>query len=137
MAPISYTITLGALSFTQSSTSYQVPNQPVEIGVSRRRVTVTAPHVPGELELASVAGAATVALTVRCYGGGSNPQTLVDAIVSAVTAETWNLTITWDGATRTWAARAADWRAPIGGEEQQLAHRRDVYLTIPVNPYPS
>lgn len=134
---IAYSVSLGGLSFTQASTSYQLPNAPIQLGRTRRRVTVTAPYVAGELEIASVADAARVGLTIRCYGGASNPQSLVDAIVTAVEASSWNLAITWDGATRTWKARAADWSAPIGGEDQQLAHRRDVTLSIPVGPYPT
>lgn len=134
---INYTVTLGGLSFNQSSTSYQLPNEPIVIGRSRRRAVVTAPHVAGELELASVADAGRLSMTIRCYGGGSNPQSLVDAITSAIDAASYNVSITWDGATRTWAARAGDWTAPIGGQDQQLAHRRDVSISIPVAPYPS
>lgn len=134
---ISYSISLGALTFTQASTSYQIPNEPIVIGRTRRRSVATAPHVAGETELSSVADAARIQMVVRCYGGGSNPQTLVDAVVTAIEAASWNLAITWDGATRTWKARAADWSAPIGGEDQQLAHRRDLSITVPVDPYPS
>lgn len=134
---IAYSLALGGLSFTETSTSYQLPNEPVVIGRRRRRVTTTAPHVPGALELASVADEAFLSMTIRCYGGGSNPQTLVDAITSAVDAASYDVVVTWDGATRTWKARAADWSAPIGGSDQQLAHRRDVSLTIPVYPYPT
>lgn len=134
---ISYSVSIGAVTFTHTSASYQLPNQPVEIAVRRRRVTQTAPFVAGALELASVPDEVALAMTVRCYGGGSNPQTLVDAITAAATAASWSLAVTWDGATRTWACRAADWSAPIGGEDQQLAHRRDVHLTIPASPFPT
>lgn len=135
---IAYSVSLGSLTFDQTSTSYQLPNAPVPLGVRRRRTVVTAPYVAGATELSSVADEASIALTIRCYGGASNPQTLVDAVVAAATAASWNLVVTWDGATRTWAARAADWSAPIGGDgDGQLAHRRDVSLTIPVHPFPS
>jgi hypothetical protein len=136
-ATITYSVTIGAVTFDQDSTDYQLPNEPVVIGRRRRRITVVAPHVPGALELASVADEAVLTMTIRCYGGGSNPQTLVDAITAAVDEDSYDVTVAWDGATRTWAARAADWACPIGGADQQLAHRRDLTLTIPVAPYPT
>jgi hypothetical protein len=134
---ISYSISLGGLTFDQASTSYQVPNQPIVVGRTRRRSVATGPFVAGETELSSVADAARIQMVVRCYGGASNPQSLVDAVVTAIETASWDLAITWDGATRTWKARAADWSAPIGGDDQQLAHRRDLSITVPVDPYPS
>lgn len=134
---IAYTINLGGLSFSQGSTSYQLPNEPVAINRSWRKSFATAPHVAGRLLLSSVADVSTIGMQIRCYGGGSNPQTLVDAITAAVEAPSWSLAITWDGATRTWVAEQADWQAPIGGADEQLLHRRTVSLSIPVAPYPS
>lgn len=133
---ISYSVNLGGLTFDQASTSYQLVDgiQPAER--SRRRVAVTAPHVAGDFELSSVADASKLRMTIRCYGGASNAQTLVDAVVAAVEQQSWTLTITWDGATRSWPANAADWTCPIEGQNA-LARRRDITIVVPVQPYPS
>lgn len=133
---VNYSVSLGGLTFTQASTDYQLVGQIELAGRTRRRVLVTAPYVAGALELASVADEARLLMTIRCYGGGTNPQSLVDAITSAIEADSWTLAVTWDGASRSWAAKAADWSAPIE-DPLALVHRRDVRITVPVEPYPS
>jgi hypothetical protein len=133
---IAYTVNLGGLTFSETSADYQLVDQVQPAERTRRRVAVTAPHVAGDFELSSVADAARLRMTIRCYGGASNPQTLVDAVVTAIEQDAWTLAVTWDGATRSWAANAADWSCPIEGQGA-LVHRRDITIVVPVQPYPS
>jgi hypothetical protein len=133
---INYTVNLGGLSFTQASTDYQLVGTVEPAGRSQRRTAVSSANVAGETLLQSVAEMGRLRMTIRCYGGGSNPQTLVDAIVTKIEQMSWNLAVTWDGASRTWKAEPADWTCPIEGDDA-LTHRRVITINVPVQPFPS
>jgi len=137
MSDITYGVTLSSgstFSFTDTSTTYYLADY-TPAGIRRRRDTSTAPDVAGVLETASVPEGGTIGLQIRVAAtSGSALQTAVDALTTAFSAAAYQMAVTFDGVTLTYRARAADWSTPIS--ELAFSHRREVILSVPVDPYP-
>jgi hypothetical protein len=105
-------------------------------GQQTRRDTTTAPDVGGALETSSVPDESSYGIVIEArHTTHTALQTLVDAVTAAATARAWRLTVTIGGSAQTWRCRRASWDAPVE-TPAAWSVRRNITLTIPVDPYP-
>jgi hypothetical protein len=134
MTDATYSVSFGAVSFDQTSTTYRL----VEAGpadIKWRRTPIVAPFVAGDADLSAVQDVSSYRLVIRCVGGGSNAGTLANALKAAAAVPT-TLVVVLTGASETYAAKAADINQ--GAQFEDLYNNlRVVTLTFPTQPFPT